>query len=138
MSQLTLESTVVENVNALKVDLATKLAGEDAANAWMKNNPQGFLTAKGRVLTPSGQAVANHDFEMTTQHISIYNAASVRLWVCFGTEAGKTQANDEIAVEPGMTLSLPLRTVSGEAQVSMILNDSSTTTAGIPVLVLGN
>jgi len=138
MSQLTLESTVVDNVNALKVDLATKLAGEDTANDWMRTNAQGYLTAKGRVMTPSGTVSANQNFGMTTAVISLYNPTAVRVWVRFGGEVGKTQANGEIALEPGMALTLPLRTASGDHQVSMILNDTSTTTVEIPVLVLGN
>lgn len=137
MSQLTLESTVVENVNALKVDLATKLAGEDAANAWMKTNEQGYLTAKGKVLAVKGDSAVSDTLGITSQLISIFNAASVRLWVRFGAQASKG-GNDEIAVEPGLTLTIPLRTVPTSCQISMILNDSSSTTVDIPVLVLGN
>lgn len=127
MSQLTLENNTN---NALKVDLATLIQGEDTDNNWMKTNAQGCLQAAGDRFNVSTTAV-ERTLVLKTQVVSIYNPGPATIWASFDGSTPVTQA-PSVPIPAGLTLTLPLATEEnlkfiGEAAV-----------VGVTVVVLGN
>lgn len=127
MGQITLENNTN---NALKVDLATQIQGEDSENNWMKVNAQGYTQAKGRKFTvsTSAQAVV---LGLTAQVISVFNPGTATIWTRLDGEAATT-AYPAIPIPPCMTITLPVMTEDtisfiGEAEV-----------AGVAVVAMGN
>lgn len=131
MSQLTLENNTN---NALKVDLATKLAGEDITNNWIGVNIQGYKVVKGLSVNVTTTA-ASANTEVDAEAISIFNPGPTRIWARFdGTAAGA--AAPSIPVAAGLTVSIPVKRAKGASQLSLIAETS--TVNNVSVVAFGN
>lgn len=141
MSEITLESTTVDSVNALKVDLATKIAGEqpDSPRDWLETNAQGYIYAKGQIKTlPSttGDGV-QFNLNVRTEVISIYNPGPIRIWARADGTVAET-GSPSIPIEPGLTLTIPLRSAPGETQFSLKPQSQPTAAIEVSIMACGN
>jgi len=141
MSQITLESTTVESVNALKVDLATKIAGEqpDSPRDWLEVNAQGYLYAKGQIKTlpnTTGDAV-QFNLNVRTEVISIYNPGPLWVWARGDGTIAEAGA-PSIPIEAGLTLTIPLRSAPGATQFSLKPQSQPTVAVDVSIMACGN
>lgn len=144
MGQVTLADTTN---NALKVELASQLAGEDITNQWMSTNLKGYLTVSGKAVTVDSSTSVRNIGDTTsdalgvdTEVISIFNPGTVRLWVAFrqSVKPNGGRISTAVPIEPGLTLTVPVYTKNDDPiQLSFIL-DSGSTSISVPVVGMGN
>lgn len=138
MGEITLENNTN---NALKVDLATLLQGEDTDNNWIKTNEQGYTKSGGRKETLSSLTTATSvQFEtIDVQAVSVYNAGPDPLYMAVGEPVYVDSAviDDAIHVPAGLAVTIPAYAAhDNDDQVSLIL--ASGTQAVASVMVVGN
>ncbi len=144
MGQVTLADTTN---NALKVELASQLAGEDITNQWLSTNLKGYLTVAGKAVTVDSSTTAKNIGDTTsdalgvdTEVISIFNPGTVRLWVAFrqSVKPAGSRIATAVPIDPGLTLTVPVYTKNDDPiQLSFIL-DSGSTSISVPVVGMGN
>jgi hypothetical protein len=145
MGQIILENTTIDEVNALKVDLATRIAGEqpDTPKQWIEANAQGYLFAKGALVTLSDANAVWLGLELDTEVVSVFNPGPLRIWV--STDVGGAITDfPSIPVEPGLTVTIPLRTAGtshtapDNHQISLVAASDPTPDMVVSVMAAGN
>lgn len=139
MGEITLADTTN---NALKVELATRIEGENTTEHWLETNSRGYLLAKGKLVSVTSSTAATdvHNLDVDTEVVSIYNPGPVRVWMSAGetVASGGAPIPTAIPIEPGLTVTIPVHTNhNDDVQFSFMLGSGSTAVP-VSVLALGN
>lgn len=102
-------------------------------------NAQGYLYAKGQIKTlpnTTGDAV-QFNLNVRTEVISIYNPGPLRVWARGDGTIAEAGA-PSIPIEPGLTLTIPLRSAPGATQFSLIPQSQPTVAIEVSIMACGN